>query len=116
MRTEIRQEGPVTIACVAGEIDMANALQFADEALGKMADDSTALVIDMTELQYIDSAGVRSIFEIAAALKMRDQFFGIALLGGSPLRSVLKVMQVEDVASICGTLEEALDLALAPRS
>ena len=115
MRIEVRQEGAVAIAKAAGEIDMANSSQFADEVLGKMADDSTALIVDLTELDYIDSAGVRSLFQIAAALKMRDQFLGLAVMEGSPLRSVLKVMQVEDVASICGTLEECLDLASAGR-
>lgn len=115
MRVEVMQEGAITIAQIAGEIDIANRAQFADEVLGRMADDSTALVVDLTELRYIDSAGMRTLFEIAAALNMREQFFAVAVLEGSPLRSVLKVTRFEDVAAICPTRQDALDLASLER-
>lgn len=111
MRLEVTQEDSIAIAHVAGELDMANRSHFADEVLGKMADESAALVVDLTELQYIDSAGVRSLFEIAKTLKMREQFFAIAVLEASPLRNVLKITQVEDVAAICPTRQDALELA-----
>lgn len=111
MRLEVTQEHSIAIAHVAGELDMANRSRFADEVLGKMADESSALVVDLTELQYIDSAGVRSLFEIAKTLKLREQLFAIAVPEGSPLRSVLKITQVEDVAAICPSRQDALELA-----
>lgn len=111
MQIDITQDRNTTIARVTGEVDMANATQFADEVLGKMGDEATALVIDLTDLRYIDSAGVRSLFEIASTLKMRDSFFAIAVLEDSPLRSVLKVTRVEDVATLSPTRTAALELA-----
>jgi stage II sporulation protein AA (anti-sigma F factor antagonist) len=107
----VSQQGAVAIAEVRGEVDMANSIQFTDEILGKVSDDTTALVVDLTELEYIDSAGVRSLFEIASALRMRDQFLAIAVVEGSPLRSVLKVTQIEDVATVCPTRDAAVELA-----
>lgn len=111
MLIDVAQDGQITIARVTGEVDMANATQFADEVLGKIGDDATALVVDLTDLRYIDSAGVRSLFEIASTLKLRESFFAIAVLEDSPLRSVLKVTRVEDVATLCPTRAAALDLA-----
>lgn len=111
MRIDVTQEGTVTVAHVSGEVDMANGYRFADEILGKMADDATALVVDLCDLEYIDSAGVRSLFEIASALEMREQLLAVAVLEGSPLRGVLKVTQVEDVAVICPTRDGALEIA-----
>lgn len=111
MRLEITQGGSVAVAKVSGEIDMANGVQFSDEVLGKVPDDATALVVDLTDLRYIDSSGVRSLFDIASALRTRDHALVIAVPEGSPLRSVLKITQVEKVATICSTPEEAVEIA-----
>lgn len=110
MRIHVTLEGSIAIAQVSGEVDMANGYRFADEILGRMADDATALVVDLSDLQYIDSAGIRSLFEIASALEMREQLLAVAVREGSPLRSVLKVTQVEDVASICPSRQDALSI------
>jgi stage II sporulation protein AA (anti-sigma F factor antagonist) len=110
MRIDVTQQDEIAIARVTGEVDLADGFRFTDEVLGKMADEATALVVDLMELRYIDSAGVRSIFEIASALALREQFFAIAVAEESPLRSVLKMTQVEDVAVICPSLDDALQL------
>ena len=111
MRIDVTQRGATAIARLIGEVDLANGYRFADEVLGKMEDEANSLVVDLTELRYIDSAGIRSIFEIASALGMREQFFAIAVAVDSPLRSVLDITQVQDVAVICPSLDEAIELA-----
>ena len=111
MRIDLTQRDATAIARITGEVDMANGYRFADEVLGKMSDEATSLVVDLTDLRYIDSAGVRSIFEIASVLEMREQSLAIVVAEGSPLRSVLKITQVEDVAVICPTVDEAIELA-----
>lgn len=111
MRIAVTHRGTVAVAEVSGEVDMANASTFADEVLGRMGDEARSLVVDLTQLRYLDSAGVRSLFDIASTLKMREQFFAVAVLEESPLRSVLKVTHVEDVAVICPSVEQALDHA-----
>lgn len=106
--------GATAVAAVSGEVDLASGSRFVDEVLAKMPDGTDALVVDLVDLKYIDSAGVRSLFEIAAALKTRGDFLAIAVPEESPLRSVLKMTQVEEVATICATREEALELASNP--
>jgi hypothetical protein len=58
---------------------------------------------------------VRSLFEIASTLKMRDQKLALALPESSPLRSVLNITRVEDVAVIAATREDALQLVADQR-
>lgn len=105
---EFANNGSTAIAVLEGEIDLANGMHFADELLAKIPDDATALIVDLSELRYIDSAGVRSLFEIASALKMREQSLTLAVPEESLLLSVLKITSVEEVASICSTRDEAL--------
>lgn len=114
IRVDSTDDGRVAVAVIDGEIDLASGMQFADETLGKMPDDAVALVVDLSGLRYIDSAGVRSLFEIASALRMREQPFALTVPEGSLLRSVLKITNVEEVAPICSTLDEALVSVLPP--
>jgi anti-anti-sigma factor len=108
MRVDIDEDGTIAIATISGEIDLATGSQLTDEVLAKMPDACTGLVVDLGALQYIDSAGVRSLFEIATTLDRRDQPLAMAVPEESLLRSVLKITQVEEVATICATRDEAL--------
>ena len=108
MRIDVERDGDVAIAIIGGEVDLATGSSFADEVLGKMPNECCALVVDLSDLDYIDSAGVRSLFEIAAALDRRDQPFALAVPHDSLLRSVLKITRVEEVATICSKRDEAL--------
>lgn len=113
MQIDVVSDGPVAVASISGEIDLSDGAQFADEVLGKMPDECTGLVVDLTDLRYIDSAGVRSLFEIAAMLDRRDQSMAVAVPQDSLLRSVLKITRVEEVATICANREDAVT-AISP--
>ena len=115
MRIDVAADGAVAIASISGEIDLSDGAQFADEVLARMPDECTGLVVDLSELRYIDSAGIRSLFEIAAALDRRDQPFALAVPQDSLLRSVLKITRVEEVASICSNRQDALS-SVSPAS
>ena len=108
MHIDVEIRGDVALAVISGEVDLATGSSFADEVLGKMPNTCRALVVDLSELRYIDSAGVRSLFEIGAVLDRRDQPFALTVPHDSLLRSVLKITQVEEVATMCGKREEAL--------
>jgi len=108
----VRQEGPVTIATVTGEVDISNGLHLTDEILARMPDAAVALAIDLTGLAYIDSAGIRAVFEIAHTLDLRAQRLAVIVQDASPLRSVLKVTRVEEVAALCSDVDAAIELLL----
>ena len=105
---DVTQEGIVTVVKLRGEIDLANGINLTDEILAKMPDSSRGLVADLTDLQYLDSAGIRMIFEIAKHLDLRDIPLAIALPESSVLRSVLKMTHVETVAAMFATADEAI--------
>ena len=108
MRPEVTQHGIVTLVKLRGEIDMANGLNLTDEVLAKMPDSSRGLVADLSDLRYLDSAGIRMLFEIAKHLGLRDLPLAIALPESSVLRSVLKMTHVETVAGVFATADEAI--------
>lgn len=54
---------------VAGDIDMANVAQF-EEAVTAACGSAPALTVDLTEVNYCDSAAVRALFALAARTKL----------------------------------------------
>jgi anti-sigma B factor antagonist len=83
----------IPVVTVAGEIDMSNADRFRD-ALGLAADsaaDGGSFVVDLTGVEYLDSAGVHALFEHAARIR---------LVAGPLLEPVLTVSGLADITSV----------------
>ena len=105
--------GPVPVARITGEIDLANAPRLREEVL-TIAADAEGLIVDLTDVSYLDSGGVKVLFQLARALRQREQSLVVTLPVGSPLRRVLKIASLHEVATICDDLEAAFKL-LVPR-
>jgi anti-sigma B factor antagonist len=62
IRTE--REGPNCVISLRGEIDLANAQAFRSQLRQAMADDGAGkIVVDMRELEFIDSSGIAVLVE-----------------------------------------------------
>jgi len=75
-----RQVGGVTISSASGRIDLSNADTFRDALSAALAKTTTALVIDLSELEYISSAGLRSLMIVFKAAKAEGKAFSVAAL------------------------------------
>lgn len=67
LTTDRRPDGAVVLAAI-GEIDMSNAGEFA-AALTETGGDP--LVVDLTAVEYIDSAGLAALFPHVERLRLR---------------------------------------------
>jgi anti-anti-sigma factor len=77
---------------VAGEIDMSNADRFRDAlGLAAAAVDGGSFVVDLTGVEYLDSAGVHVLFAHAARIR---------LIAGPLLEPVLTVSGLSDITSM----------------
>jgi anti-anti-sigma factor len=75
---------------VAGEIDMSNAASFA-LALAETSDLAGAFVVDLTRVEYIDSAGLAAIFPHVEHVR---------LIASPLLGPVLTVAGMDDLTTI----------------
>ena len=61
----------IPVVTVAGEIDMSNAGRFRDAlGLAAAAMDGGSFVVDLTGVEYLDSAGVHVLFAHAARIRL----------------------------------------------
>jgi len=102
--------GPVPVARVAGEVDLANATRLRQELLALATDEAEGLVVDLTGVPYADSAGIKVLFDVARDLQRRNLPLAVSVPASSPLRRLLKITSFQEVAPICDDAETAVEL------
>ena len=78
------------VVTAIGEIDMSNADRFR-AALGQAVADGGRLVVDLTRVEYLDSAGVHALFAYTP---------GLELIASPLLAPVLAISGLSDVTSV----------------
>lgn len=71
MQTIIARVDSVVVAAVSGAIDQANSQELQDSLEESVEDQDRALVLDLQEVSYITSAGLRSILMTTKTLRAR---------------------------------------------
>jgi anti-anti-sigma factor len=104
----IEHKGSMVVARLTGEIDMTNVSYIGDELTKAVSNEALGLVIDLSGTRYLDSAAIELLFELARRLSRRRQALRLALPPDSPLRRVLLLTDVQTVAPLHDSVEEAL--------
>jgi anti-anti-sigma factor len=100
-------EDGIVIASLTGEIDLSNAAEITDALLGSVPNEALGLVIDLSDVSYLDSAGVRMLAELDHRLGWRAQALRVVAPEASRSRRVLAIAGLERVLSITTSVEAA---------
>jgi len=95
-RLEHNAAGPVHIAHVIGEIDVSNADDIFAEIVRAVPNSTGAVVLDLSGTTYLDSSGVRLLFELGRRLTARQQPARVVVPPESLLMRVLRIARVDD--------------------
>jgi stage II sporulation protein AA (anti-sigma F factor antagonist) len=97
----------VFIGRLQGEIDMSNA-ESLTRTIGRSVSKAAAgMVLDLSDVTYLDSAGIRLLFELGRRFRQRGQRITLVLPDGAPIRRVLQLTDVTTMIAVCGTVEQA---------
>jgi anti-anti-sigma factor len=118
MLADLRFEhsGTVVVAHLAGDVDMSNAGDVAGALRRAISNDKLALVIDLTELSYFDSAGIHLVFDLRERLRVRGLALRLVVPPESPARGTLELAGVLRTVDADETLAAALEAVGAPAS
>jgi anti-sigma B factor antagonist len=105
---QFSEHGDAVVARLAGEVDLSNASSVKDRLLHAVPNSAAALVLDLSETAYVDSSGVRLIFELAERLRSRGQRLELVVPDDSRIKRVLLLTEVQQVVSISSSLGGAL--------
>jgi anti-anti-sigma factor len=104
-----RQVGAVPVCEIKGELDASNVEQVREQILEAATSEAPGMVIDLTETTYLDSAGVRILFELARRLRSRRQELRIAVPSDGIVRRVLVLTALGDVVPLETVAADAVE-------
>jgi anti-sigma B factor antagonist len=92
------EPGDVTVIRVAGEVDMDTHVEMEDAILGALRSGAGPVVVDLAEVSFLDSSGVRALLHGREAAIGR----GTTLTVRSPQPIVANVLRLTNVAELLG--------------
>ena len=103
--TTERQDG-ILSALVSGRIDGSNVIQLEETVRTAIEDGDHAVMMDLENLSYISSAGLRVVLIIAKNVRARDAKFALCAVSDQ-IRQVFEVSGFDKIVSIHPSKTEA---------
>lgn len=96
------------IAHVTGEIDMSNAEDVGATVIGATPSEAQGVILDLSGLDYLDSAGIYVIYGMRGSLQARGQSLILVIPPASPVHDSLRLAGAERPGEVAEAVEEAL--------
>jgi anti-anti-sigma factor len=104
----IRRHDGVIVVRVAGEVDMSNASDLRGAIIEGTPNDALGLVLDLTSVDYIDSAGIHLLYRLGDNLRSRGQTLRVVIPPSSPASDTLRLAGVKRHVDVVDELEEGV--------
>jgi anti-anti-sigma factor len=104
----VRERGPVVMATIEGEVDIANSDQLLGELTRAVPNSARGLLIGLEKLEFLDSTGVHMLYNLAERLANRQQRLAVVLPHDRPPRRVVELSGVEPARWMHGDQASAL--------
>lgn len=105
---QLKLQDSVLVARLTGEVDLSNARGIEDAIAVATPNHAVSVVVDLSQLGYLDSAGIQLLYRLRERLQVRGQDLRLVLPAGSPAGDALRLAGVIDQLRSSETLEEAL--------
>jgi anti-anti-sigma factor len=99
----------IVLGRVEGEIESVNADEMSAALANQISSDKAGLVIDLSGVSYLDSAGIELLFDLARRLRTHRQRLRLVVPADAPMRRVLELCDIQRAAPIDATVESALE-------
>jgi anti-sigma B factor antagonist len=99
----------VVVARLTGEIDMSNAAGIEEAIALSTPNRALAVIVDVSALDYLDSAGIQLLYQLREQLQVRGQSLRLVITSDSPAGDALRLAGVLDQLDTSPTLEQALE-------
>jgi anti-sigma B factor antagonist len=98
-RVEASTANGTPIVRVTGEIDISNVAQVRD-AIGAAIPDLPLVTLDLTSLEYLDSAGIAMLFRLAERLSYNRQELQLVVPPGAPISAAIRLTRLDHVIAV----------------
>jgi anti-anti-sigma factor len=96
-----------TVVDLVGGLDLASVARWEAE-VGRAASTSSTVVLDLSGVDFLDSAGVHGLFRMLAALDGQGKRFVIVAPHEGRARRLLEILDLQRIVRVCESRTEAL--------
>ncbi len=107
MEISTERKGNVLVVTTEERIDGINARAFQDALQAAIDDDDRVVILDLRQLTYISSAGLRVILLVARTLQRQDGNLAVCSLSG-PVLEVFQISGFDQIIQTYDSQEEAI--------
>jgi anti-anti-sigma factor len=107
----VEREDEIVVAVLTGEVDMSNAAAIRLQIAESVTSDEDALIVDVSELSFMDSAGLHALIELGTVLEERRQQLLLCVPHGSPIERAIEIVGLPRAVSVHSDRGEAMEAA-----
>jgi anti-sigma B factor antagonist len=101
-------DGNIVVASLRGEIDMSNAGELGETIGRRLTNEAHALVLDLSAVEYVDSAGIHVIYDLHERLRNRGQDIRVVIAPGAVIAEALRLADVPTAVGAAESVDAAL--------
>jgi anti-anti-sigma factor len=105
---EIFEHEQFIVARLRGDVDTFNALEIETELTCAVSNTASGLIVDLTNVSFMDSSGMRLLFDLGTRLERRQQELRLVLPHNSYLFRTLSLVQLPDLIHVFEDLAAAV--------
>jgi anti-sigma B factor antagonist len=102
----LSRHGSFVVVRVAGEIDLGTASQLSDYALAAIQDEGPAVVLDLSQVSFMDSTGLKVLIAVQRRAELAGGNLRLAAVP-RPVMRVLTITGLDRTFAIYDTVEAA---------
>ena len=99
----------MVIATLQGEIDISNVAEIGEEIRDAIGNDPVGLCLHLDEVRYVDSAGIRMVFDLVARLEACRQRVAIVMSADAPIRRLIEITNLGDLVTIHDAVDACVE-------
>ena len=114
---EIEQrDDDVVVARLTGELDISAAERTGKRIAEAVPSSARGLVVDMSELEFMDSSGVSMLFSLARQVGSHRQQLRVVAPPGRPVSRVLQIVEFDRAAPVDADVDSAVAEIATPQA
>jgi anti-anti-sigma factor len=114
-QVEIEQRDDVVVARLTGELDISVAESTGRKIAEAVPSSARGVVVDMSELEFMDSSGVSMLFALARQVGSHRQQLVVVAPTGKPVSRVLEIVEFGRAAPVREDLDAAVSVIATPQ-
>jgi anti-sigma B factor antagonist len=104
---DVEVQGAIVYGQLRGEIDMSNARELREELSGVTPNHAVGLLLDLSEVDYLDSAGIHLIHYLREDLRASGLHLRLVIPDASPIHDTLRLAGLDWYAEIADSVGDA---------